>query len=151
MTAVRGRSAIRWRCGVTLLTTAALVMTGCAGHGKSANDSSSGSTASPRHSTPSKSKSLHPHTLVFEITGHGELSSLTYVINGEKTSERSVGLPWRKTISLPAREGGYAWSLKTHQDSGSSHGVVSVDGHPITNGFCQGGGCNTEDSGSIRD
>jgi hypothetical protein len=113
-------------CGITLLSTAALVVTGC-------------------------SKSPRPHTLVFNITGRGELSSLTYVINGKETTERSVGLPWRKAIHLPAKDGRDTWRLKTQQSTGSSQVEVYVDDRPVSNGYCEGGGCNSEASGSVGD
>jgi hypothetical protein len=97
------------------------------------------------------SKSPHPHTLVFDITGHGEFSSLTYVINGKETTERSVGLPWKKTIHLPAKDGRDTWRLKTQQGIGSSQVVVYVDGRPVISGSCAGDGCNSNNSGSIGD
>lgn len=124
MTGTRDRSALWWLRGVMPLCAAALVATGCAGH------------------------KSHPHTLVFDVTGSGTLSSVTYAVNGKKTTEQSVGLPWRKTIHLPAKDGGHTWSLETR---GSSDDVVSVDGHVVSEGACQGDGCSGGGSGSIRD
>jgi hypothetical protein len=98
--------------------------------------------------------SSQPHTLVFEITGHGELSSLSYVIDGKETTERSITVPWQKTIKLPAKDGGHTWRLKTQQGEGPGEiqVVVSVDGKALTRGACAGdGGCRTNDSGSVRD
>jgi hypothetical protein len=120
---------MRWRCWVTLLlSAAALAMAGC-------------------------SKSPGPHTLVFEITGRGELSLLSYIIDGRETTERSITVPWRKTIQLPAKDGGHTWQLKTQQGSGSGsfQVVVLVDGRPVTNGSCAGDGCSSDHSGSIGD
>lgn len=125
MTAVHDRPTVRRRC-VPPLVAAALALTGC--------------TATPR-----------PHTLVFEVTGDGELSSVTYVVNGKETTERAVTLPWRKSIHLPARAGRDTWRLRTRQSSGSSQVVVRVDGRPIVGGACAGDGCDSEQSGSIGD
>jgi hypothetical protein len=100
------------------------------------------------------SESPRPHTLVFKITGSGELSSLTYVIDGKQNNERAITVPWQKTINLPAKDGGHTWRLKTQQGKGPGafQVVVSVDGTTVTNGSCAGdGGCSTDDSGSVRD
>jgi hypothetical protein len=126
MTAVRARATLGWLSRVTLPCVVALVMTGC--------------SAPPR-----------PHTLMFDITGDGELSSLTYVVNGKSTTERSPTLPWRKTIRLPAKEGKDTWQLKTRQGSGSSEVTVYVDGRSVVGGGCAGDGCSSDNSGSIGD
>lgn len=118
---------MRLAYAAALLSTAAPLVSGCGG-------------GAPR-----------PHKLDFEITGSGQLSTLTYVVNGKATTETSVRLPWRKTIQLPAKEGTDTWQLKARQDDGLSQVVVSVDDRPISNGACQGGGCSSNHSGSIRD
>ena len=122
-------TSIRWWRRVTLLSAMALVVTGCG-------------------------ESPKPHTLVFDISGHGQLSSISYVINGKQTTETSITVPWQKTVKLPAKDGGHTWHLKTQQGQGSGEFqvVVSVDGKTVTNGSCAGtGGCSTDDSGSVRD
>jgi hypothetical protein len=100
------------------------------------------------------SESPQPHTLVFDISGSGQLSTVSYVIDGKETTERSITVPWKKTIKLPPKDGGHTWRLKTQQGEGSGEFqvVVSVDGTTVTNGACAGdGGCSTNDSGSVRD
>ncbi|MBO0803936.1 MAG: hypothetical protein J2P25_12790 [Nocardiopsaceae bacterium] len=120
---------VPWLCAVTLLLMAAVM--GC------------GASARP-HAAPAKS-----HTLVFDFTGRGELSSLAYVINGKATAIGQVMLPWRKTLHLPAKAGGYTWKLTGRLKSGSEQDVVYVDGKALVSGSCQGSGCSIRDSGSV--
>ncbi|MGH3376911.1 MAG: hypothetical protein ACRDP6_19455 [Actinoallomurus sp.] len=80
---------------ITLVSTAVLALTGCA-----------------------SSSAAKPHTVVFSVTGQGHVASITYVIDGEKATERSVTLPWRKTVHVPPRVGGHTWDLETHHARG---------------------------------
>ncbi|GAA4509375.1 hypothetical protein GCM10023191_070510 [Actinoallomurus oryzae] len=125
MPGVRGRS-VRWP---VLGVVGALLVTGCGGHDRS-----------PR-----------PHTLVFDVTGQGTLSSLTYTIDGRATGRKSVGLPWHQTFRLPARKGGHKWDLTAKLDSGSVYVEVYLDGARMSSGGCAGDGCDSGGSGSTAD
>ncbi|GLY77319.1 hypothetical protein [Actinoallomurus iriomotensis] len=130
---------------ITLLSVAALALTGCAGAGGSAS-------SSPGRSTPAgsgRSAAPGPHTLVFSVTGKGHVASITYVIDGRKATERSVELPWRKTVQVPPRAGGHTWDLRTHHARGTSTAVVYVDGAAYGGGTCSGADCEGGSSGSI--
>ena len=134
---------------ITLMSTAVLALTGCAGTGGSESP-----PASPGRSTrvsPEKKAASHSHTVVFSVTGEGHVASITYVIDGEKTTERSVTLPWRKTVRVPPRAGGHTWDLKTHHGSGTSTTVVYVDGGAFGGSSCSGTNCDGGSSGSISD
>jgi hypothetical protein len=132
----------------TLMSAAALALTGCAGTGGSAPSAPAGRSAPVSPKKPAAGKS---HTVVFSITGHGHVTSVTYVIDGEKTTERSVTLPWRKTVQVPPRAGGHTWDLETHHASGTSTVVVFVDGRTFGGGSCSGTNCDGGSSGSIAD
>jgi len=137
---------------ITLMSTAALALTGCAGGGGSASSvSPSASAGRSTRVSPEKSTAGKPHTVVFSVTGQGHVASITYVIDGEKTTERSVTLPWRKTVHVPPRAGGHTWNLETHHARGTSTAVVYVDGGSFGGGSCSGTNCDGGSSGSIRD
>jgi hypothetical protein len=124
---------IKARRQITLMSTAVLALTcwaltGCGGSGGS-----------------------HPHTVVFSVTGDGYVGAITYVIDGRTTTERSVTLPWRRTVQVPPRDGGHTWDLKTHQGNGTSTTVVYVDGSAFGGSSCSGTNCDGGSSGSISD
>ena len=123
---------------MAVIGAAALVMTGCAaGH----SDPRPGRSHAP-------SSSGEAHVVEFSITGDARLRTLTYIIDGKTTKLTSVGLPWKKTVRLPA-DGKHTWRLSTKQDGGMAQIVVTVDGRPLTNSSCQGDGCHGSADGSI--
>lgn len=134
---------------ITLVSTAVLALTGCAGTGGSA--SSSAPAGRSTRVSPKRSAAAKPHTVVFSVTGQGHVASITYVIDGEKATERSVTLPWRKTVHVPPRVGGHTWDLETHHARGTSTAVVYVDGGSFGGGSCSGTNCDGGSSGSIPD
>lgn len=139
---------IAMRHRITLVSAAALALTGCAGAGGAAP---SASPDRPTRVSPKKSAAPKPHTVVFSVTGQGHVASITYVIDGKKTTERSVELPWRKTVHVPPRVGGHTWDLKTHDARGTSTTVVYVDGNAYGGGSCSGTNCDGGSGGSISD
>lgn len=114
------------RYGYMLLGAAALALTGCGSDAK-------------------------PHTLVFSVTGHGHVETITYAVDGRKTTVRSVDLPWKKTVRVPARDGGHTWDLKTQGANGTSTDVVYIDGKSYVVGSCSGTNCSGGSSGSIEE
>lgn len=74
------------------------------------------------------------HELTLEVTGDGAVTSLTYAVNGESTTETAVVLPWSKSISLPSDDGPQEWSLTVEQASGFVEMTASVDGAILTQG-----------------
>ena len=91
-------------------------------------------------SSPATGLPAVAHTLVFDITGNGGLSSITYVVGDRSTTERSVHAPWRQTIGLPATPDGYRWDLRIEQASGSITVTVTMDGQVQGQGSGAGGG-----------
>lgn len=88
-----------------------------------------------------------PHTLTLDVKGEGSVG-LTYVINGQTTTEPQVTLPWRKDISLTA-PGEDTWELSIQQgDDGEVSAVAYVDGSLFTSTAGSGGGTSRL-SGSV--
>jgi hypothetical protein len=108
------------------LVVIALVVTGCGG------------TAAPPKPVA--------HTLALEITGNGVIGSLTYIVNGARTTERSVHAPWRRSFPIAA---GASWELDLHQESGSLTDTAYVDGGVVTTGSSEGDSGESKLSGSI--
>lgn len=133
----------RW---TVLLCAAALPLTACGG------PSTAKQTASPsRSASAKKALTPKPHTLVFSVDGSGTVGTLTYTIDGEKHTEHSVHLPWKKTVHVPAHAGGHRWKLTTDDANGTSTAVVYVDGKSLIVSSCSGSNCHGTGYGTIRD
>jgi hypothetical protein len=88
-----------------------------------------------------------PHTLTLDVTGEGRVT-LTYVIDGQTTTEPQVTLPWRKDISLAA-PGKDTWELSIQQEGdGEMSAVAYIDGNLFTSTAGSGGGTSRL-SGSV--
>jgi hypothetical protein len=108
----------------------AVLLTGCgedaAPPGPAAPASAAASAAAP---SPSPSVALRePHSLVFSATGTAAISSVTYEFDGRKTTERSVSLPWRKVVDVPADGKRHSWNLTVKHRSGRVELVAFFDG-----------------------
>jgi hypothetical protein len=135
------------RHGLTLLA-AALALTACAGvPGPAPKPAASPVHAPAKSAKAAKSKPApKPHTLAIKITGSGTMA-LTYVVDGART-KKTIGLPWRRTIRLPAASGGHTWSVTMRQMGGSSHGLVLTDGS-VVGDLSNNGGGETQVSGKL--
>ncbi len=103
-------------------------------------------TAAPTHTSAPPPKPQH--TLEFDLTGDGVLTTMTYVVNGQSTTLHSVHMPWQKSFPLTRPSGQNTWSLHTEQASGSVFSKVLVDGQVVTQGSGVGPGSG-DLSGSV--
>jgi hypothetical protein len=133
------------RHGLTLLA-AALALTACAGAPGPAPKTTPAHPSAKATKTAGPKPAPKPHTLAITITGSGTMA-LTYVVDGKKT-KKTIGLPWRTTIRLPAAPGGHSWSVTMRQMGGSSHGLVRTDGSVVGDLSNNGGGV-TQVSGTL--
>jgi len=95
---------------------------------------------------PSSSVALRePHTLVFSATGTARVTSVTYELDGHKSTQRSVSLPWRKVVEVPADGKRHDWHLTMKHGGGRVELVAIFDGAVAgqTRGQLSGGGTGT--------
>lgn len=145
-----------------LLLTTALPLTaagGCGGAAPSAGTPTPTGPASPATGTGpateiSASASLpvtEPHILVFTAEGSATVDSLTYVVDGETVRERSVSLPWRKSLTVPADGRVREWQLTAKFRAGDVTLVAYLDGRISTQSRAGGTGSGTASlAGRIR-
>jgi hypothetical protein len=92
---------------ITLAVVAGLIVIGAAansGGGSSPTGAPAGNEAdTPNDPEPAEASE---NVVVYQVTGAGAASSITYVTDGATTinQETNVHLPWKKTIRLPAGE-----------------------------------------------
>ena len=92
-----------------------------------------------------------PHILVFTAEGTATVDSLTYVVDGETVRERSVSLPWRKSLTVPADGRVREWQLTARIRAGDVRLVAYLDGRVSTQSGAGGTGSGTASlAGSIR-
>lgn len=137
MDAVRGAA--------LLLCAVALPLTGCGGPGAAERPAAPSGSASAKKSAVPKA-----HTLVFSVEGKGHVRSIAYTVDGKKTTVRSVDIPWKKTVHVPARAGGHAWDLSIHHGNGTFNYAVYVDGRSYGTSGCGGSNCGGGSSGSMK-
>jgi hypothetical protein len=114
--------------------------------------STAASTApAPGISASSGLPARDPHTLVFTAEGTATVDSLTYVVDGETVRERSVSLPWRKSLTVPADGRVREWRLTARIRGGDVALVAYLDGRVSTRSMAGGTGTGTASlAGSIR-
>ena len=80
------------------------------------------------------------------------VSSVTYVLDGGRTTERSVSLPWRKVVDVPADGKRHSWSLTMKHRSGRVELVAIFDGAVTgqTRGQVSGGTGTASVGGNVR-
>jgi hypothetical protein len=69
-----------------------------------------------------------PHTFVFSATGTAAVVSVTYELDGRKTTKKAVKLPWREVTDVPADGRLHSWSLSIKHRSGKIKLIGLVDG-----------------------
>jgi hypothetical protein len=122
----------------SVLLTAFLIATlaGCAGDAAPSADpapsggATPGATASATATVaPSPTVALRePHSLVFSATGTAAVTSVTFELDDHKATRRSVSLPWRETVDVPADGKLHRWSLTMKHRSGRVELVAIFDG-----------------------
>lgn len=140
-------AARRW---TVLLCAAALPLAGCGGPGAAEPSPSPSHSASVKASTKKPAPTAKPHTVRFSITGHGHMKSLTYSVDGKKTTLHSVDVPWKKTVHVPARAGVHTWKLVTKDGSGTFADAVYIDGESYGGSSCSGANCDGDEGGSFE-
>ena len=137
--------------GVTVLLIASLA--GCGGNAEPAGEAPSPTAhtgtivVSPLPSPPAA-----PHTLVFKATGTAAVTSVVYELDGAKTTEKSVKLPYRKAVQIPADGKRHTWSLTMKQGSGRVDLTATVDGVTAgrSSGQADGGTGTVSVDGELR-
>jgi hypothetical protein len=130
-------------------------LSGCAGDAEPAAPASPApdvvASSSPVSASPTVAL-REPHSLVYSATGTAPVTSVTYELDGVKTTERSVTLPWRKAVDVPADGKRHTWSLKLKHRSGRVELVAIFDGSVVgqTGGQVSGGTGNAEVGGDLR-
>ncbi|MFJ5608319.1 serine/threonine-protein kinase [Streptomyces sp. NPDC093221] len=85
-------------------------------------------TAAPTAPTPS----AKPVSLVFEVTGTGTLTTVSYAVNGKVTrSRKPQKLPWRRTVEVPGVAGSVGWEIRLTLGSGTAHCRILLDGSAV--------------------
>jgi hypothetical protein len=78
--------------------------------------------------TPSVVATRQPHLLVFTATGDAGVDSVTYIVDGHTVTDRSVHLPWRVTLDLPADGALHNYSVTIRTRSGDVRILAILDG-----------------------
>ncbi|MFB9835846.1 serine/threonine-protein kinase [Actinoallomurus acaciae] len=90
--------------------------------------------------TPTITPSEAGYELVFSVTGDVRLTSLTYTVNDRPATLRNVGLPWRKTITLPLWPPRSSWRLAYRCPPGKVSYTVTISGNVVDAGGYSGNG-----------
>jgi hypothetical protein len=121
-------------------------LAGCAGNAAPSGEDPAPEVASSSAAAsvaPSKPPAVRePHTFVFSATGTAAVTSVTYELDGEKTTERSVSLPWRKVTDVPADSRLHTWRLTVKLRSGGVKLVGIKDGTVVGQSQVRGTGDN---------
>lgn len=131
-----------------------VLVAGCGGGVGPAGQASSlpGVVVSPSPETPSPSVALRvPHSLVFSAEGDADVISIVYELDGEKSTDRSVSLPWRKVVEVPADGRQHRWNLTLKHGGGHAELIAIFDGSVA--GQTQGAGTGSgtlEVGGAVR-
>jgi hypothetical protein len=122
------------RGGIALLAllVAGLVV-GCDGT-SAPRDGSPTSTGPPSTAHAATAPARQPHTLVLAATGTAKINTLSYVIDGRTAQVKSVTLPWRKPVDVPADGRRHEWSLSVQHGSGHVDLVAIFDGTVVARG-----------------
>ena len=122
----------------------------------SAGSTQSSSPTPAETSTPTPTPTPSPtpekkYLLELEAKGTARITLLTFTMDGKTTQQKSVKLPWRKAVDVPA--GDHEWKLTMKYGNGTVFAVSKVDGQVLTQtaGSSSGGSSNSsaELSGSF--
>lgn len=154
----------RWPWIVGGVVVVLVVISIAAGGGKSGTSSISGTSptgvpagneATTAHAvvaaTTAPAQPVQPatHTVVYQVTGHGSLTDVTYTTDGMTTTnqESHATLPWTKTITLP-RDQAFEQATILAQGATESTSItvtITVDGKVAKTASATGYGVATAD------
>jgi hypothetical protein len=107
-------------------------------------------TADPAVDATSTAPARQPHTLVLTAAGDARIDSFTYVLDGRATDGRSVRLPWRQSVDVPADGRRHEWSLTVKYRQGDVSLVGIFNGQVLTTSEGSSSGTGTTNiSGSV--
>jgi len=120
-----------------------------------------GNPAPPPRETPSSSPppvaektvaAKEPHSLVYSATGTAAVTSITYELDGQPTTLRSVKLPWRKVLEIPADGKRHDWRVAINHRDGRAELIAIFDGSVVgrSAGQVSGGSGTVSASGNVR-
>jgi len=137
--------------GAALLVAVVGAVVGCgdqpAGPGADARTSSD---PRPQVTVSPTVAARHAHTLVLTATGTATVDAVTFVFDGETTQERSVVLPWSRSLDVPADGRPYEWRLTVEHGSGEVRLVATLDDRVLAQSAAGGDGKGTVSiSGSV--
>ena len=124
--------------------------------GSTQSSSSTPPASEPAATTPAIPPTKPPtpekkYLLELEAKGTARITLLTFTMDGKTTQQKSVKLPWRKAVDVPA--GDHEWKLTMKYGNGTVFAVSKVDGQVLTQtaGSSSGGSSNSsaELSGSF--
>ena len=90
--------------------------------------------------TPSRSSTATPSPrketgkMEIIINGSGRLNSLTYEIDGRRTTLRNVRVPWRKTLDLPTWPSRVPWKISYDPATMNTSYRLRIDGQTVGSG-----------------
>ncbi|MFD4676150.1 hypothetical protein ACFWNN_40945 [Lentzea sp. NPDC058450] len=116
--------------------------------------SACGSTPAPPPESPAPTTAAEMTKIVLEVTGTATITTLTLTVDGTATEEKSVTLPWSRTLEFPQKSGKHEWKLEMSYDGGSVQAKAVSAGRLLTqtSGSGSPGSTNTARlSGSISD
>lgn len=98
---------------------------------------------------PAQAAQSATHTIVYQVTGHGSLTDVTYTTDGMTTTnqESHATLPWTKTITLP-RDQAFEQATILAQGATESTSItvtITVDGKLAKTASATGYGVATAD------
>ncbi|WP_158553909.1 hypothetical protein [Micromonospora deserti] len=110
--------------------------------------STSSSAASEAAST---APARQPHRLVLTATGTARVDTLSFVLDGQATDGRSVRLPWRRSVDVPADGKPHEWSLTVTYRKGDVDLVAIFNDRVVARGSGSSSGTGTANvGGSVR-
>ena len=90
-----------------------------------------------------------PHTLVLEATGGGNVTGITYTLDGKEVQRGAVTLPWRESITIPADGQPHSYGLVVEFRGGGKVDLIAIfNGQVVARGASVGTG-NAQGSASV--
>jgi hypothetical protein len=126
------------------------VLAGCGEPSATSPAPGDSSSAAATSTTPAASAASESDVLLLTATGTATVDTLTYVVDDQTVEERSVPLPWSKSLSIPSDGDRHVWKLTVQHRGGNLEVVATVNGSLVTKSGGGGTGTGTASlSGSI--
>lgn len=91
-------------------------------------------TVASAPATTSATTLREPHILVLSATGTATIESLTYTLDREQVTLRSVRPPWRETLTVQPDGAWHDWNLSVRHGAGNLRLVATFDGKVVAVG-----------------